>query len=70
VLGGVVAGRAIQARTATLVAVLATANGALFAFADVLPATVPTVLALILIDCTPPAWVLPRAPLVPVPAEA
>jgi hypothetical protein len=70
VLGGVVAGRAVQARTAALVAILATANGALLAFADVLPATVPTVLALLLIDCRPPAWVPLRASLVPVGNEA
>jgi hypothetical protein len=52
-LGGVVAGRAVQARAAALVAILATANGAFFAFANVLPATVPIVLALILIDWRP-----------------
>jgi hypothetical protein len=60
VLGGVVAGRAVQARAAALVAILATANGALFAFSDILPATVPIVLALILIDLTPPRWVRRR----------
>ncbi len=70
VLGGVVAGRAVQARAATLVAILATINGALFAFVDVLPATVPIVLALILIDCRPAAWLAPRASLVPVGNEA
>jgi hypothetical protein len=53
VLGGVVAGRASQRRTAVLVGLLATANGGLFAFADILPATVPLVLALILVDRTP-----------------
>jgi hypothetical protein len=51
-------------------AVLATANGALFAFADVLPATVPIVLALILIDWRLPAWRRPTASLVPVRDEA
>jgi hypothetical protein len=70
VLGGVVAGRAVQARAAALVAILSTANGALFAFADVLPATVPIVLALILIDWRVPAWLRRRPSLVPVPSEA
>jgi hypothetical protein len=70
VLGGVVAGRAVQARTATVVAILATANGALFAFADVLPATVPIVLALVLIDCRLPAWAPPWASVAPVGNEA
>jgi hypothetical protein len=69
-LGGVVAGRAVQARAAALVATLATANGALFAFAEMLPATPPIVLALILIDWRPPAWVRPGAALVPVRNEA
>ena len=70
VLGGVVAGRAVQARAATLVALLAAANGALFAFVDLLPATVPLVLALILIDWRVPAWARPGASLVPVRDEA
>jgi hypothetical protein len=60
-LGGIVAGRAEQARAAVLVAILGTASGAFFAFADELPATVPMVLALILIDWRPPLWVRPRA---------
>lgn len=60
-LGGIVAGRAEQARAAALVAILGTASGAFFAFADELPATVPMVLALILIDWRPPLWVRPRA---------
>jgi hypothetical protein len=42
------------------VTILATASGALFAFADKLPATVPIVLALILIDWRLPTWVRPR----------
>jgi hypothetical protein len=69
-LGGVVAGRAEQARAAVLVAILGTASGAFFAFADKLPATVPIVLALILIDWRPPLWVRPAASLVPVGNEA
>jgi hypothetical protein len=53
VLGGLVAGRALQARAAALAAMLATANGALFAVADIVPATGPIVLALILLDWRP-----------------
>jgi hypothetical protein len=70
VLGGIVAGRGVQARAAALVAILATASGALFAFADELPATVPIVLVLILIDWRPPTWVRPAAFLMPVRNEA
>jgi hypothetical protein len=70
VLGGIVAGRAVQPRAATLVALLATANGALFAFADVVPATVPIVLALIVSDCRSPAWAPLRVSLVPLQGEA
>ncbi len=48
VLGGVVAGRAIQPRLALLVAILATVYGGLFAVTHMLPATVPLVFALLL----------------------
>jgi hypothetical protein len=50
VLGGVVAGRAIQQPAAVLVAILAAAYGALFAVADMLPATVPLALVLVLVE--------------------
>lgn len=41
VLGAALAGNARQLTAAALVAVLAAANGLLFVFADILPATVP-----------------------------
>ena len=69
VLGGVVAGRAVQARAATLVSILAIAYGSLFTVADMLPATVPIVVALILIDRRPRA-LRSKAPLVPAGNEA
>ena len=50
VLGGIVAGRPIQQRVAALVAMLAAAYGGLFAVVDILPATVPIVLVLILVE--------------------
>jgi hypothetical protein len=50
VLGGVVAGRAIQGRAAVLVAMLASAYGGLFAVADMLPATVPLIVVLVLVE--------------------
>ena len=68
VLGGIVAGRAIQQRTAVLVGILAAAYGGLFAVADMLPATVPTALVLILVEWGPRAWALPHPP--PEPATA
>lgn len=53
VLGGVAAGRAIQQPAAALVAILAAAYGALFAVADMLPATVPLALVLVLVELLP-----------------
>jgi hypothetical protein len=50
VLGGVVAGRAIQGRAAVLVAMLVSAWGGLFAVAGMLPATVPLVVVLVLVE--------------------
>jgi hypothetical protein len=50
VLGAIVAERAVQRRAAVLVAISAAAYGALFAFADVLPATVPLALVLALVE--------------------
>jgi hypothetical protein len=50
VLGATVAGRAIQAPAALLVAVSVAAYGVLFAFADMLPATVPLALVLVLVE--------------------
>ena len=50
VLGGIVAGRAIQPATAALVAVAAGAYGALLAFTHMLPATVPLVIVLLLVE--------------------
>jgi hypothetical protein len=45
-----VAGRTIQAATAALVAVAAASYGALLAFTDTIPATVPLVLVLLLVE--------------------
>lgn len=53
VLGGVVAGRAVQRRAAALVTILAAASGGFFAVAEVLPATVPLVLVLVLVELAP-----------------
>jgi hypothetical protein len=53
VLGGVVSGRAIQPRAGALVALLATLNGALFMLGDIVPATGPLVLALLLVEWRP-----------------
>ena len=53
VLGGMVAGRPIQRRAAALVTVLAGGYGALLTFADILPATVPLVAALVLVEWGP-----------------
>ena len=49
VVGAMIADRAIQRSAALLVAVSAAAYGALFAFADMLPATVPLALVLVLV---------------------
>jgi hypothetical protein len=68
VVGGVVAGRAIQMRTAVLVGILAAAYGGLFTVADMLPATVPTALVLILVEWGPIARPRPLPP--PEPATA
>jgi hypothetical protein len=53
VLGGIVAGRAIQQHAAALSAILAAAYGLLHAVADMLPATVPLALVLILVEWGP-----------------
>jgi len=50
VLGGIVAGRTIQTATAAFVAVAAAAYGALLAFTDTIPATVPLVLVLLVVE--------------------
>jgi hypothetical protein len=63
ILGGIVAGRAAQPRAALLVAVLAAAYSGLLLVADMLPATVPLVLALALLELGPlrgRAYRLPR----------
>lgn len=52
-LGGIVSGRATQPRAGVLVAVLASAYSGLLTVADVLPATVPLVLALGLVELGP-----------------
>ena len=52
VLGGFVAGRPIQRRAAALVAILATAYSGLLVFADMLPATVPLVIVLVLVEAS------------------
>jgi len=64
-LGGIVAGHAIQRRAAVLVATLAAANGMLLALVNPLPATVPIALAFILLRWgrLPHRWqVTPRLP--------
>lgn len=53
VVGTVVADRAMQRSAALLVAISAAAYGALFAFADMLPATVPLALVLVLVEWGP-----------------
>jgi hypothetical protein len=50
VLGGIVAGRAIQTRVAALVAIAVAGYGALLAFTDTVPATVPLVLVLLVVE--------------------
>ena len=52
VLGGFVAGRPIQRRAAALVAILASAYSGLLVFADALPATVPLVIVLVLVEAS------------------
>ena len=49
VLGAILAGHARQLTAAALVTVLASANGLFFLFADMLPATVPTGLAALVV---------------------
>jgi hypothetical protein len=51
VLGAIVAERAVQQPAALLVAISAAAYGGLFAFADMLPTTVPLALVLVLVEC-------------------
>jgi hypothetical protein len=53
VLGAIVADRAVQRPAALLVAIVATAYGALFAFAEMLPATVPLAVVLMLVERGP-----------------
>lgn len=53
ILGGIVSGRAIQPRAAVLVAVLASAYSGLLVVADVVPATVPLVLAMGVVEFWP-----------------
>ena len=50
VLGGFVAGRPMQRRAAALVAILAAAYSGLLVFTDVIPATVPLVIVLALVE--------------------
>jgi hypothetical protein len=50
VLGGIVSGRAIQQRAALLVGILAFAYAGLLAFFNVLPATVPLIVALVVAE--------------------
>ena len=62
-LGGIVSGRAIQPRAGLLVAVLASAYSSLLAVVDMVPATVPLLLALALVEFRPlrvRAYQLPR----------
>ena len=54
ILGGVVSGRANQHRAALLVALLASAYSFLLVVADVVPATVPLVFALLVLEFWPP----------------
>jgi hypothetical protein len=60
VVGAMIADRAIQQSAALLVAASAAAYGALFAFADMLPATVPLALVLVLVACGRAAVRRPR----------
>lgn len=53
ILGGIVAGRGIQRRAAVLVAILAGTYASLLTFAEILPATVPLVVALLLVEWGP-----------------
>lgn len=66
VLGGIVAGRPIQRRAAALVAIFAMAYTFLFAFTNMLPATVPIVLVLGLVEAsrfvTAAPWALRAEP--------
>jgi hypothetical protein len=54
ILGGIVAGRATQPQAALLVAALASAYSGLLVVADMIPATVPLVLAMGLVEFWPP----------------
>ena len=69
ILGGVVSGRANQHRAAVIVAVLASAYSFLLAVADVVPATVPLVIALGVVEFWPPRWLTAHRP-VRAPAQA
>ena len=53
VLGGMFAGRPIQRRAAVLVAILAASYGGLLTIFDMLPATVPLVVALLVVEWGP-----------------
>jgi hypothetical protein len=71
ILGGVVSGRANQHRAAVIVAVLASAYSFILVLADVVPATVPLVIALGVVEFWPPRWlVAPRPGAAPAPAPA
>lgn len=71
VVGGIVAGQPVQHRAAALVAILAAAYTGLFAFTHMLPATVPVVLVLVLVEAPRLAGVMPWGPRVePAPAPA
>jgi hypothetical protein len=63
VLGGTFAGRPIQRRAAVLVAILAAGYAGLLTIADMLPATVPLVAALVLVEWGPPLGRVRRAAL-------
>ena len=62
ILGGVVSGRANQHRAAVIVAVLASAYSFLLVVADVVPATVPLVIVLGVVEFWPPRWLTAHRP--------
>jgi hypothetical protein len=71
ILGGVVSGRANQHKAAVIVAVLSSAYSFLLVIADVVPATVPLVLALGVVEFWPPRWLMAHRPAAaPAPAPA
>jgi hypothetical protein len=60
ILGGAVAGRRTQRRTAVVIVIVATAYGGLFAVAHMLPATVPSALVLAAVEWGPATRARPR----------